>query len=696
MKKTRWTLLAVTLIAPFAYSEPEPENSQGEGFLSQVDQTQNQIVDDSAKVAFFDRERTPVPVAFHTLPSGSTKPRGWILEMMEQDLHGGLVGALDELYPGIRADDIYNRHRRGGLEDVPEMGDLVLTGEAWEASIMWWNAETIGNWWDGFVRNAFLTGDPDSIAQSEAIVANLMSSQDEDGYMGIYKPNLRYQHRGSNGELWAQTTAFRMLLAYYEFTDDAHVLQAVERAVQLTMRAYGPEGRNPFELENAFGGVTHGLMLTDVCQSLFRITGNTAYRDYATYLYRAFSTYSINRAFNDLRYPFLMNAGESFSGHGAHTYEHFRSLADAYFATGYPEMKTALDNAMHKLELCLLPSGAGHGAEWIANLVSDPTETAVEFCCMLELRNSYLSMMHQTGSTALAERAERLTFNAMMGARNADGSAITYCIGDNALVLDGNHPGDDPHADSRFKFSPTHSDPAVCCTPNYGRNLPYYLDHMWAQTDVGIAAILYGPSELTTSLNNQLVTITQTTGYPLEDEIHFTIALSEPSKFTLQLRQPEGLDDMVLELPAAEKELRNGFWHLTREWKDGDQIRVRFDFTPQTEIFHNGEAYFTRGPLVYALPIPHETEVIKTYENTDFVDYYVHPTDDRHFDLRFDARHDASPTLLTGDSPMAWNGAGPSLEVNLWNRVSGEVETHQLIPMGSTTLRRVTFPAGSR
>ena len=190
-------------------------------FSEKINRSTDTIENDSQILTFFDNKRAPVFPEFTAFPTGNNKPKGWILEMMQQDLQHGIVGALDELYPGIKADDLYFTARRGGMEDIPEMGDLVLTGEAWETSIMWWNAETIGNWWDGFVRHAFLTNDEKTIQQSKAIVANLLASQDKDGYIGIYKKNLRYKHKGSNGELWAQATAFRMLLAFFEFTKES-------------------------------------------------------------------------------------------------------------------------------------------------------------------------------------------------------------------------------------------------------------------------------------------------------------------------------------------------------------------------------------------------------------------------------------------------------------------------------------------
>lgn len=109
------------------------------------------------------------------------------------------------------------------------------------------------------------------------------------------------------------------MLAYYEFTNNEKVLNAVQHAMALTMKKYSEDGKNPFDLKNAFGGVTHGLMLTDVCETLFRITGNLKYQAYATYLYKAFSTFSINRSFNDLRYPYLIEKDSMFQGHAVHS-----------------------------------------------------------------------------------------------------------------------------------------------------------------------------------------------------------------------------------------------------------------------------------------------------------------------------------------------------------------------------------------
>jgi len=653
----------------------EKENSQGEGFLNQVDQVSTDLQDDSHMLAFFDQKPQPLSPAFTVLPQGSVRPKGWIKEMMQSDLEKGMVGALDDLYPGIKKDDLYRTARRGGLEDVPEMGDLVLTGEEWEQSIMWWNAETAGNWWDGFVRHAFLLGEEKAKRQAQQIVDNLIASQDKDGYLGIYKPNLRYQHNGSNGELWAQTTAFRTLLGYYEITGDKRALEAVKKGINLTMREYGPEGRHPFRLENAFGGVTHGLMITDVCEWLYRLTGDITYQEYATFLYKAFSTYNINRAFNDLRYPFLVERDSLFTGHGVHTYEHFRTMAQAYYATGYPELKTAFDNAIYKLDQVLLPSGAGHGNEWLLGIPADPTYTTTEYCTMLELRNSLASLYQKTGDLRFADQAEKLTYNGMLGFRNAEGTALTYGKGDNCFILDGHHHGEgEATADVRYKYSPTHSDPAVCCVPNYSRNLPYFLDQMWLKAEEGLVAAMYGPCMLQTEVNGAFVIIRQQTRYPYEDAVVFTLELDAPTEFSLYFRKPAWSKTLTFSPDYETTTIPNGLICITKTWEPGESFTLTFEQNIQHQVAQNEEVYFQRGPLVYALEIPHKEQTIKEYEQGKFRDYYALPIDNAHQSIQLDLN------TLTYRFEA---GTSPQLVLN---------EDLRLIPLGKTVLRRLTFP----
>lgn len=691
---TKYYIIGLLIILGACQSK---ESSQGENFVSRVDA--NAIVQpvDPSQLKFFENERNPLATRFELLPFGSVRPQGWILAMLEQDIRQGLTGSLDKLAPDVLSgDDLYNTTRRKSKDDIPKIKNMVLTGEPWEISIQWWNSESLGNWWDAYVRSAFLSQDKAAIQKSKKIVEYLLSTQDEDGYIGIYGEAMRYQHDDSNGELWAQTTVFRMLLGYYEITQEQKVLEAVEKAMAVTMKHYNEDAQSPFDVQRAYGGVTHGLMLTDVCETLYRITNDSKYRDYAVFLYKDFSTYPINRAFNDMRYEYLLEKDSLYESHSVHTYEHLRTLIFAYYATGYPELKRAFENAEDKLQYCILPSGGGFGDEFLVKRKADPTHTAAEFCSQFELREYYGSALQKTGKIAYADNFEKITFNTILGKRNQDGTGITYCKTDNCYALDGTSPHESK--DLRFKYSPTHTDVALCCAPNYGKHLPYYTSQMWMKAADGLAAVLYGPSVLNTQLGVLEVKIEERTNYPLSDQITFLINVSEEAVFSLYFRKPNWVKSMQIESEGTEAVLEGGFYKITKPWKSGDQVKIRFEQEIQAKVLDNEEVYFQRGPIVFAYEIPHRNETYRKHKFGSFKDYFCLPTDkqfeavalaasmkDENFGFSF-----KKDTQV--DTKNLWANPSMYLEGEFINTENSEALPVKLIPMGNTVLRRVTIP----
>ncbi len=670
---------------------------QGTDFTSKIDQTQSgsfRVPDE--QLAFFENEREKIEPNFELLGTGDIKPQGWILDIMRQDLEDGFVGALDELAPDIiLQDDLFNTTRRVSKKDIPDVGDQVLTGAPWEISMQWWSGETKGVWWDGYIRHAYLTNSKKDIERSRKIIEYMLTTQDDDGYIGIYAPSMRYQHTGSNGELWAQTVVFRTMLAYYEFTGERKVLDAVERAMDVTMKHYGPEGRSPFNLpEPTYGGVTHGLMMTDVCERLYSITGDQAYQDYAVYLYQEFSRYGLNRSMSDMRYEHLTYRDSLFVSHSAHTYEHLRTLINAYHETSYPELASVLDNALHKLSFTMLPSGAGFGNEWLNAEVAKPDSTGAEMCGMMELRDFFMSAVQKTGQVHFADQAEKMTFNAMLGARNEDGTAITYCKTDNCYILDRKAPqhGFEEY-DPRYKYSPTHADAAVCCNPSYSRNFPYFVRQMWMKANDGLAAVLYGPNKLETTYDDVRIEITSDTSYPLADNINLTVNPDQEVIMSLYFRKPGFVEEMHIESSDATFSEVDGYYKITKLWKRGDEVRISFVNKVEAIPSNNNSIYFQRGPLVFAHIIPHETEVVKSYPIESFADYYCLPqSEDSHAIAVRKGKASYGFTFTNGDKADHWYDNDIRLTGTAINTERGEEIEIEMVPMGQSVLRRVTIP----
>ena len=240
---------------------------------------------------------------------------------------------------------------------------------------------------------------PEFIAKVRARIDYILSTQDPDGYLGIYAPDLRYNFTGENGELWAQASLFRVLLGYYESTGEQRVLEAVRRAVDVTMRAYPAAAdrvRSPLRMTCA--GVGHGLVFTDVLDRLYQLTGRPVTWIMPCWLYEEYSRSKLSQ--DDIQFAHLVDPAYRFKAHGAHTYEHLRSLLTAVYASGNPLLEEALEAYLEKLELCLTPSGGPIGDEFIAGRLADASETGYEYCSIHELLDSY------TASTAKNRRPQ--------------------------------------------------------------------------------------------------------------------------------------------------------------------------------------------------------------------------------------------------------------------------------------------------
>jgi DUF1680 family protein len=620
---------------------------------------------------------------FSFLPLGAVKPCGWLRAQMQSDLERGFVGCLDELVPDlIQKDDIYGADRLTKAAKTKDLG-VVAKESQWEVQFLWWNSETQSNWWDGLARTAILLEHPRFLAKVRARVEQLLATQDAGGYLGIYAPDLRFNFSGENGELWAQASLFRVLLGWYEATHDERVLTAVRRAVAVTMRAYPLGQSHPFDVKNDFAGVGHGLVFSDILNHLYQLTGEEHYLAYARWLYLEYSRQPLSQ--DDIQLAHLLDPEYRFKAHGVHTYEHIRSLLIAAYAGEDVQLDKALSAAIAKLECCLTPSGAPIGDEFIYGRHAHASETGYEYCSIHELLDTYTHLLQKTGAAQWGDRIEWLLFNAGQGARHPHQPAIAYLKTDNSFSMTGplhpNDPLDAHNPQIRYKYSPIHQDVAVCCVPNAGRIYPYYVRSMWLSSPGSLAAALYGDCELHATLNGVKVAIREETRYPFDLAVSFSLEVEQPTPFDLALRLPAWADGFELSGVEA-NQIRDGFIHIHRTWQSGDRISLRFLTGVKTRVWRNSEVYFSRGPLVFALPLPGEARPGRSYPLPGFQDEYV------------DAASGYTPISANREQTFSLE-RGSFDPQHPWESLalSGDLSGRQvrLVPMGGTILRQVTF-----
>ncbi len=620
--------------------------------------------------------------ALTPLTFGAVRPQGWLAERMRRDLDA-VVGHLDALVPDLIVDDdIYGSDRLTAAVTAKDLGAVTDVDLEHPEQFLWWNSETQSNWRDGWIRHVLLVGTEAERAAARAYVEAMVATADPDGYLGIHAPDLRFPTAGENGELWAQATLGRALLAYVEAgADRAHtdeVLSALVRALRVTMTAWPIGTSQPFG-PDGFAGAAHGLVLTDVLDRVADLTGDEGFRTYAAWLYRAYSAAEVSEP--DARLGRLLDPEQGLCGHGVHSYEHLRPVVVAAEVDPDPRLAQAREVYLARIRHSLTPAHGPIGDEWIQARAGDATSTGYELCSTQELLDSLLRLMASTGDLSLADDAEAVLLNAGLGAWHPTASAVAYLQTDNALTMAGNRAGapEDPHQ-TRYRYSPVHREAAVCCVPNAGRLLPTYLRAAVLRRGCDVVVALYGPMTAGLDVDGVPVRLTIATDFPESFEVTVRVSSAAPVDFALVLRRPAWATGV--RVSAAEAVVGQREVVLTRRWTD-DEVVLGFDAAPHIRIDRVGEGYVSLGPRVLALAIPDRTRVTRQHDVPGFADLAVEPISDEHARLRLVL--DRPDLLREVDGGVE----APFLPLGAEAR---EPAAHRLEPLGRAALRRVTFP----
>ncbi|MFZ4548180.1 MAG: beta-L-arabinofuranosidase domain-containing protein, partial [Bacteroidales bacterium] len=615
-------------------------------------------------------QNNPRPEKYQRLPLGSINPSGWLKVQMQNDM-AGFVGNLDQLVPGLINDLIYGAERLHKQSKAKDLGNLKSGDAEGDEQYKWWNSETQSNWWDGYIRNALLLDDYQAIEKIKIYINQILATQDEDGYLGIYDKELRYKFSGENGELWSKTTLYRGLLAYYEYSHDEKVWKSLVRAVDNVMQNYPLNQSQPFFAGKDFsGGVAHGLTFTDVLDRMFQLTGERKYQEYAVFLYLNFSeNYSSEK---DVQLNNILDSNFKLQSHAAHTYEHLRPLIVAAYAKGSPELKTALQIYLTRIKACTTPTGGAIGDEWIAGRQADATATGYEYCSLHELMDSYAALFQKSGDVKAAEEIETIFYNAAQGSRNPEHSCIAYLKTDNSYEMLGSKNGEIEAGrnQTRYKYSPVHQDVAVCCVPNAGRISPYFLQSCWLKEGENtLVAPVLSPNTVQTTIQNIPIKIEEITEYPYRNHFIFRIEADNSISFRLKIRKPEWAKSVI----TKEKyQLEDGFLVFDRAFSKNDQIEFEFNTEVIVKEDLNNEKYFCYGALVYARPIAATGQKGKIYA-PGFEDLTYSPIGSTQYE--YTPNHQAK----------FHNG---KISIYLKNKATQKTEKLELIPLGKTILRQ--------
>jgi len=619
------------------------------------------------------------------LKVGEVKPRGWLLHQMELDLHDGIAGNYDRISDNVSQNLFAAQNRKPGSWIIGSRG---LKEKAW------WAGEHEGYWMDGLIRMAILTGSQPDLQRAETWVSGVLKRFDKTGYIGIYSPESRFPDKGFDGELWTQSRAFQGLLAWYEYTSDPQVLLAVEQTVHKTIDHYRAAGTY-FKRGGADGGVMHGVAYMDTLEWLWRLTGDRYYAEAFVWLYADFC--GCSKA--DMNVTNLLDEKKPWQEHTPHTAEGLDMPGIAGFFTNDPERKKASANMYRKLARHTNPGGGFVAGKLEAiGGVCGGGDIGNEYCAKTEAVCTLNRLFMYEDNPFCGDWNEKSALNAAQGARfHPANKGVIYISRDNRLAAD--QPGLNG---GREIFSAAHRT-AACCTLNSTRLLPAYVEGMWFRSmqRPRLLANLYGASELSTRIGGQPVKIIEETAYPFSDQVKFRFESAEPVFFELALRIPPHSGGVRVDAGPQANVVRTPHRILVaKTWNPGDSLSVDFNFQITRQIQHDEkQTYYQWGPLVFSLPFPVRKSPVREIENsgekTGFYDWSLSAESDKGWDFLLDPTAVFHLVNLPGDPLNPWAKPVIGLKGTLLNR-HNKKEHVTLVPLGSTLLRRTTFPLDAK
>jgi len=491
---------------------------------------------------------------FCELPVGAVKPQGWTKQFLVRQAQG-LSGHPENMaYP-------YDTCMLAGVIPPP----AVKHGE------IWWPYEQSGYFFDAVARLSALIDDPRVRELHQSALDYIIANSTERGY-------------GASTWHWPNAVIGRGLLADYSATPNSQQREAITGLIQQAVLTHASvNSRDGLNAEEAL--------------YLYAITGDTQLLTYADDAYKG---YIGGGSFCSAE---KINGPGHLREHGVTAAETLKILALTYLYAGNPEALQLANSAYDKVVAdSLMPDGGIVSAE---SMSTSAFGSLHESCDLTDWSWSMGYMLMATGDVRWADLIERTLFNAVPGAVTKDFKQAQYFSGVNQILATSlsNHGS---NASTRMCYRAAHD--TECCVGNINRAMPNYVIRQWMKTaDDGLAAILYGPSELTTTIGNQPVTINQQTDYPFRETVSFRIKTGHPIDFALHLRIPAWCSTASIQVngrPFHGKYTAGTFAIVKRRFSSGDVIHLTLPMAVRMEEWFDGQSVaFMRGPLLFALEI---------------------------------------------------------------------------------------------
>ncbi|KAJ7033743.1 hypothetical protein C8F04DRAFT_1104026 [Mycena alexandri] len=533
-----------------------------------------------------------LPPLYQKIPTGAIKPAGWALNQAQIQADG-LAGNL-------RNFDSYVN------------GSIWIEGGSIEYSEM---HESAPYWFNGMVSLAFQLQDQRIMGQVRDFLDWTLDHQGEDGWIG---PEPLVANATLPRLLWPRYLVLMGLIQYAEAdpTQTTRILDAMHSFLSLVHTVFQTNQQGDPSLGFQFD--YQYVRWEELVYSLQWLV-DTDPRDKEDELIETMQL-ARNAGFswkNDWFTPeiFPKEADTTFSmqTHGVNTGEALKSEALAFRFTGDPTDK---QNTFDRIDMLYQYHGRASGTfsadEHYAGL--NPSR-GTELCAVVEQIFSLALIYQMFGNNSVADRVEKIAYNALPAGILPDWTAHQYDQQVNqiwAQVMDPPPWGDNGPNSNVFGFEPNYP----CCTVNHPQAYPKFWSHSFFADPSNNAVIhaFLGPFSFTSTLANaNKVQVSVDTLYPFGGALTYTISATKPFSFKIRVptfAQNNAASTISINGARATALTTDAMSLHTVNVNAGKTVlNVNLHQPLEVEVRTGGAVAITRGALNFAVEISHNTTV---------------------------------------------------------------------------------------
>lgn len=487
-----------------------------------------------------------------------------------------------------------------------------------------WDSD-VAKWMEACAYSLETHPDPDMEQICDDVIADLEQAQWEDGYLNSYftvvAPEKRWTDLHSMHELYCAGHLMEAAVAYFHATGKDKFLRIVCRYADHIASVFG---REPGKIRGYPGHEEIELALV----KLYRTTGNPSYLNLSRYFIdergqapphyfdlekernRLVRTYDYDRpltgkyAYYQAHVP--VREQSKADGHAVRAMYLFSGMADLAALDKDPSLREAClrlyeNTVFHRM---YLTGGLGSCSD-VERFTFDydlPSETAyAETCAAIGLVFFCRRMFFLEGDGKYMDTLERALYNGVLSGVGLDGVSFFYA---NPLAVK------KEAVDRLTLFRSSHMGyirrpwfGCACCPTNTARLLASLGSYCYSIRDSGISVDLYADS----LFSHGRFTLRQSTNYPWDGRVEFTVESQPEAPLSLFLRIPGWCRSYEIRKNGERlsRKPEKGYVDIGNGLRKGDRLVLDLDMPVEAVMSHPesretaGKAALQRGPVVY-------------------------------------------------------------------------------------------------